>query len=78
MQCFSCFDESPELEAEDQETLALLRSLHPEVDQAYELVQQFTEMLRTRTGEHLDAWLEKVRTSQNSSVAGLCRWRGTR
>src|SRR6266567_6484751 len=37
-----------ELEAEDQETLALLRSLHPEVDQAYELVQQFTQMIRTR------------------------------
>jgi transposase len=31
------------LEAQDQETLAQLRSLHPEVDQAYELVQQFTE-----------------------------------
>ena len=34
------------------------------VDQAYELVQQFTQMLRTRTGEQLDAWLEKVRASQ--------------
>lgn len=44
-----------ELETGDQETLALLRSLHPEVDQAYELVQQFTQMLRTRTGEQLDA-----------------------
>ena len=31
---------------------------------AYELVQQFTQMLRTRTGEQLDAWLEKVRASQ--------------
>ncbi len=44
-----------ELDAEDQETLALLRSLHSEVDQTYELVQQFTRMLRTRTGEQLDA-----------------------
>ena len=53
-----------ERETEDQETLALLRSLHEELDQAYELVQQFTQMLRTRTGEQLVAWLEKVRASQ--------------
>lgn len=32
--------------------------------QAYELVQQFAHMLRTRTGEQLDAWLEQVRVSQ--------------
>ena len=57
--------------AEDQETLTLLRSLHPEVDQAYELVQQFTQMLRTRTGEHLDAWLEKVRASQIRELQGF-------
>jgi transposase len=66
-----------ELEAEDQETLTLLRSLHPEVDQAYELVQQFREMLRTRTGEQLDTWLEKVRASKirelQSFVAGVER-----
>jgi transposase len=60
-----------ELEAEDRETLALLRSLHPEVDQAYELVQQFTQMLRTRTGEQLDAWLEQVRASQIRELQGF-------
>jgi transposase len=60
-----------ELEAEDQETLALLRSLHAEVEQVYELVQQFTQMLRTRTGEQLDAWLEKVRTSQIRELQGF-------
>jgi transposase len=43
-----------ELSSEEQETLALLRSLHAEVNQAYELVQQFAHMLRTRTGEKLD------------------------
>jgi transposase len=31
------------------------------VNQAYELVQQFAHMLRTRTGQQLDAWLEQVR-----------------
>ena len=60
-----------ELETEDQETLALLRSLHAEVDQAYELVQQFTQMLRTRTGEQLDDWLSSVRASQIRELQGF-------
>jgi transposase len=66
-----------ELSAQDQETLTLLRSLHPEVDQAYELVQQFARMLRTRTGERLDNWLEDVKTSKigelQDFVAGIER-----
>jgi transposase len=71
MPCFSCFAAPPELETEDRETLALLRSLHVEVEQAYELVQQFTQMLRTRTGEQLDTWLEKVRVSQIRELQGF-------
>jgi len=43
-----------DLEVEEQEMLTQLRLLHPEVDLAYELVQQFARMLRTRTGEKLD------------------------
>lgn len=31
---------------------------------AYDLVQQFAQMVRTRTGEHLDAWLVQVVDSQ--------------
>ncbi|HKF37754.1 MAG TPA: transposase [Ktedonobacteraceae bacterium] len=58
-------------ETEDQETLALLRSLHPEVDQAYELVQQFAHMLRTRTGEQLENWLQRVRTSKIRELQGF-------
>jgi transposase len=57
-----------ELEADEQETLALLRSLHTEVDQAYALVQQFAQMLRPRMGEQLDGWLEQVKTSQISEL----------
>jgi hypothetical protein len=53
-----------ELSAEEQETLALLRSLHSEVKRAYEWVQQCALMVRTRTGEQLDTWLEHVRASQ--------------
>src|SRR6266516_6756551 len=52
-----------ELEADEQETLALLRSLHAEVDQAYELVQQFTQMLRERRGMRLDTWLAQANQS---------------
>jgi transposase len=37
-----------------------LRQLHPEIDLAYLLVQRFIQLLRTRTGEQLDAWLEAV------------------
>jgi len=51
------------LKTEEQETLLLLRQLHPETDLAYELVQQFARMLRTRTGEKLDDWLAQVSDS---------------
>jgi transposase len=60
-----------ELEDDEQETLAQLRQLDPEVSLAYELVQQFTQMLRTRTGERLDGWLEKVRASQIRELQGF-------
>ncbi|HLZ62559.1 MAG TPA: transposase [Ktedonosporobacter sp.] len=78
-----------DLVAQGQETLALLRSLHTEVDQAYALVQQFTQMLRERSGEHLDGWLDLVNQSgirelqsfakgvekdKEAVRAGLCWW----
>jgi transposase len=66
-----------ELETGQQEALALLRSLHPEVDQAYELVQQFAQMVRRRTGEQLDGWLSRAKKSQirefQSFVTGVIR-----
>jgi transposase len=49
---------------EEQETLVKLRQIDPEVDRAYDLVQQFAHMLRSRTGEHLDAWLTRVESSK--------------
>lgn len=51
------------LETDEQEALAFLRALHAEVDQAYVLAQQVREMLRTRTGEHLDRWIGRVKES---------------
>jgi transposase len=53
-----------DLKVEEQEMLVKIRQIHPEVDLAYDLVQQFALMLRTRTGEKLDAWLAKVVDSQ--------------
>jgi len=64
-----------ELRVEEQEQLVKLRQIHPAVDIAYELVQQFARMLRTRTGEHLDAWLAQVESSNlpelQSFAAGI-------
>jgi transposase len=64
-----------ELREEEQERLSKLRQFNPEVDLAYDLVQQFAQMLRTRTGEHLDAWLDQVANSKlpelQSFAAGI-------
>src|SRR5258706_1517680 len=78
-----------QLRVQEQEQLGKLRQIHPEVDRAYDLVQQFAQMLRTRTGEHLDAWLGQVEKShlpelqsfaaggqknKDAVRAGLPRW----
>jgi transposase len=65
-----------ELTTEEQQTLARLRNLDPEVDLAYEMGQQFAHMIRDRTGkEQLDGWLEKVASSPLTAlhpfVAGI-------
>ncbi len=66
-----------DLGAEEQEAVHKLRQSHPEVDRAYDLVQEFAQMLRTRTGEQLDAWLAKALVSEipelRSFVAGVER-----
>ena len=66
---------SEKLSAQEQETLLLLRQFHPEVDLAYDLVQQFAQMLRERLGERLDSWLTQVNQSRipelQSFVAGV-------
>ncbi len=63
------------LRVEEQETLVNLRQIDPEVELAYNLLQQFTRMLRNRTGELLDAWLAQVESSKlpelQSFVAGI-------
>jgi transposase len=56
------------LRAEEQEILAKLRRINQEVDQAYDLVQQFAHMLRSRMGECLDDWLVQVEHSNLSEL----------
>lgn len=66
-----------DLDKEEQATLLQLRQSHPEVELAYDLVQEFAQMLRTRTGEELDVWLAKALVSQipeyQSFVQGIER-----
>ncbi|HAT46157.1 MAG TPA: ISL3 family transposase [Ktedonobacter sp.] len=66
-----------QLDTEEQETVCQLRQSHQEVELAYNLVQQFAQMLRTRMGEGLDAWLTRALASQipefRSFVQGIER-----
>jgi transposase len=55
--------EMEKLTKEERETLTTLRQLHPEIELAYGFVQEFAKMIRTRTGEKLDRWLEAVEKS---------------
>ena len=59
------------MEPDEQEALITLRQLDPEIELAYDLVEQFAQMLRTRTGERLDAWLERARASQIRELQGF-------
>jgi transposase len=52
-----------ELTTREKEMVERLRQLHAEIDLAYLLVQQFLQMVRTLTGERLDAWLAAVASS---------------
>jgi transposase len=74
---FLFLSQPEKLDTEEQETVRQLRQSHPEVELSYNLVQQFAQMLRTRTGKQLDTWLEKVRASQirafQSFVVGIER-----
>jgi transposase len=60
-----------DLEADEQQPLSTFRHLHPEIDLAYDLVRQFAQMVRTRTGEKLDDWLRSVRASKIREFQGF-------
>ncbi len=48
----------------EQETLRQLRQASLQLEVTYQLVDEFLRMVRERTGEQLDSWLNKVETSQ--------------
>jgi transposase len=50
-----------QIEQEDLETFC---QASPRLKQAYDLVQDFMQMLRKREGYRLDAWLEQVAKSE--------------
>ena len=70
-------DSRPRVSAATFARGAVAVDLDPEIDQAYLFVQQFVQMMRTRTGEKLDAWLAKSAASQirefQSFVQGIER-----
>src|SRR5207253_11341576 len=41
-----------------------LRCYHPAAEKAYDQVQPFVQMLHTSSGEHLNAWLARVQSSE--------------
>ncbi|GHO60564.1 transposase [Ktedonobacter robiniae] len=77
---------SVDLSQEEQEELFQIRQASPEIEAAYQLVQTVLQMLRERTGQHLETWLKAAETShipefesfaagvrqdQNAILAGL-------
>jgi transposase len=57
------FRKEGDLKAEEQESLRQLRQASLHLESAYQLVEAFVHMVRERTGEQLDAWLEAVQAS---------------
>jgi len=69
------FRKQEDFKPEEQETLRQLRQASPQLEVTYQLVDEFLHMVRERTGEQLDSWLNKVETSQlpafHTFVAGV-------
>ncbi len=57
------FRKEEDLKPEEQETLRQLRQASPDLEVTCQLVDEFLHMVRERTGEQLDEWLNKVEAS---------------
>lgn len=69
------------LHEREQEELALIRQASPSSEAAYRLTQAFLRMIRERTGEGLDRWLDEVEAShlpefESFAVGGRARQSG--
>lgn len=58
------FRKDEDLKAQERENREQLRQASPEIETTYQLVDKFLRMVRERTGEQLDAWLDEVKASQ--------------
>jgi transposase len=68
---FLCIARRDDLEDDDAAYLERLRAEDAVIEQAYQLVQDFVEMLRDRQGERLDDWIEHAK---DSGIDDLCRF----
>ncbi len=64
------------LDEVEQENLATFCQASPTLKRTYDLVQDFMHMVRKREGHRLDAWLERVATSDLAERAAICGWSG--
>ena len=58
------FRKQEDFKPEEQENLRQLRQASLDLEVTYQLVEEFLHMVRERTGERLDSWLNKVDASQ--------------
>ncbi|MEP0924831.1 transposase [Leptolyngbya sp. ST-U4] len=56
------------LKANDQQLISLLKNRSPELSEAIELAQDFTDIVRQRTPQNLEAWLERAISSKISPI----------
>ena len=54
-----------------QQYLTQLCEADPQIREAYELIEDFTTMLRERQGEHLDTWLHKAEAQSIAELRGF-------
>lgn len=59
------------LDEGERMNLAALRQVHPDLERAYGLTQDFLQMLRKREGELLDTWLASVHESGLPELASF-------
>jgi transposase len=65
------FRKADALKQEERERLRQLRQASPQIEAAYQLVEQFLGMVRERTGEQLAAWLAQVQASRLQAFDSL-------
>ena len=62
---------SEKLDDLEQQLLVHLREVHPELDEAVKLSQEFARLVRERQGSELEQWLEQATRSNLSSFRGF-------